>query len=562
MRLTLNKTRRNMALLLSVALIGAVLGFPTAATAADPTCTTAAAVTTCTGETSDTAKYEVRVPDDFNGTLLLWSHGYTYVAKIPAQIPLLGGAGNDLRATIAPGAPDSMVTANALLNQGYALAGSGFAVPGWNAESAVKTNVELLGIVKKKFPKIKRTVAWGASLGGTITQRLAETNPKLIDAALPVMAFNNLDKVTGSNGGYGTDAVWLFKMFFDPTIKGFGYTAGPAGFGEAAVDFGKVLAAVVAIQGGLAKSGADTWPATATLVPAAVKAALPARSALLMVGLLSGMPMRSTSFDGVTGTPIDTSSIAAASASTSAATGFSLAVQPALAVAENMVNIAGFATFARFDLESQVGNKNFADNQKTNYAAKLSEEEAATYNVALSGESGIAGLLQLVAGFQAAAPLKADADALAKFKKLDTLTGQINVPTIAFNNTEETVEFQPMMSWMIEKANAQHAAEVAAAKAKKKKAPAKKFAAFWGTPLDEYTKFNADGTPKQQTFNPGTGHVQFTQTQYMDMVRLGDMAARLKRLPSAAILDLTRESDPNWYPTEDFEADTFESIGS
>jgi len=562
MRLTLNKTRRNMALLLSVALIGAVLGFPTAATAADPTCTTAAAVTTCTGETSDTAKYEVRVPDDFNGTLLLWSHGYTYVAKIPAQIPLLGGAGNDLRATIAPGAPDSMVTANALLNQGYALAGSGFAVPGWNAESAVKTNVELLGIVKKKFPKIKRTVAWGASLGGTITQRLAETNPKLIDAALPVMAFNNLDKVTGSNGGYGTDAVWLFKMFFDPTIKGFGYTAGPAGFGEAAVDFGKVLAAVVAIQGGLAKSGADTWPATATLVPAAVKAALPARSALLMVGLLSGMPMRSTSFDGVTGTPIDTSSIAAASASTSAATGFSLAVQPALAVAENMVNIAGFATFARFDLESQVGNKNFADNQRTNYAAKLSEEEAATYNVALSGESGIAGLLQLVAGFQAAAPLKGDAETLAKFKKLDTMTGQINVPTIAFNNVEETVEFQPMMSWMIEKANAQRAAEVAAAKAKKKKAPAKKFAAFWGQPLDEYTVFNADLTPKQQAFNAGTGHVQFTQTQWMDMVRLGDMAARLKKLPSAAILQLTRESDPNWYPTEDFDADTFESIGS
>jgi len=562
MRLTLNKTRRNMALLLSVALIGAVLGFPTAATAADPTCKTEAAVTTCTGETSDTAKYEVRVPDDFNGTLLLWSHGYTYVAKIPQQVPLLGGAGNDLRATIAPGAPDSMVTANALLNQGYALAGSGFAVPGWNAESAVKTNVELLGIVKKKFPKIKRTVAWGASLGGTITQRLAETNPKLIDAALPIMAFNNLDKVTGSNGGYGTDAVWLFKMFFDPTIKGFGYTAGPAGFGEAAQDFGKVLAAVVAIQGGLTKTGAATWPATATLVPAAVKEALPARSALLMVGLLSGMPMRSTSFDGVTGTPIDTSSIAAASASTSAATGFSLAVQPALAVAENMVNIAGFATFARYDLESQVGNKNFADNQKTNYAAKLSEEEAATYNVALSGEAGVAGLLQLVAGFQAAAPLKADADALAKFKKLDTMTGQINVPTIAFNNVEETVEFQPMMSWLIEKANAQHAAAVAAAKAKKKKAPAKKFAAFWGTPLDEYTQFNADGTPKQQAFNAGTGHVQFTQTQWMDMVRLGDMAARLKKLPSEPILQLTRESDPNWYPTEDFDADTFESIGS
>jgi hypothetical protein len=273
------------------------------------------------------------------------------------------------------------------------------------------------------------------------------------------------------------------------------------------------------------------------------------------------MPLRSSSFDGVTGTPIDTSSVAAASTSTSAATGFSLAVQPALAVAENMVNIAGFATFARYDLESQVGNKNFADNQKTNYAAKLSEEEAATYNVALSGETGVAGLLQLVAGFQAAAPLVADADALAKLKKLDTMTGQINVPTIAFNNVEETVEFQPMMSWQIEKANAQYAAEVAAAKAKKKKAPAKKFAAFWGTPLDEYTKFNAAG-PVVQSDTPGTGHVKFSYPQWMDMVRLGDMAARLKRLPSDAILQLTRESDPNWYPEDNFDADTFASIGS
>jgi len=562
MRLTLNKTRRNMALLLSVALIGAVLGFPTAATAADPTCTAAAAVTTCTGETSDTAKYEVRVPDDFNGTLLLWSHGYTYIFKIPAQVPLLGGAGQDLRPTIAPGAPDSMAMANALLNQGYALAGSGFATPGWNAESAVKTNVELLGIVKKKFPQIKRTVAWGPSLGGTITQRLAETNPKLIDAALPIQAFNNLDKVIGSNGGYGTDAIWLFKMFFDPTIKGFGYTPGAAGAQEATGDFIKTLTAVSAIGANIAKSGADTWPATATLVPAQIKAAIPARSALLLIALLSGLPLRSSSYDGVTGTPIDTSSVAAASASTSASTGFSLAVQPALATIENIVNVAGFAYFARYDVEAQTGGKNFADNQNVDYAKKLSDEERATYNVALSGEAGIDAMLQVIAGFKAAAPLKGDADSIKKLQALDTMTGKINVPTIAFNNTEETVEFQPMMSWLIEKANANHAADVAAAKAKKKKAPAKKFAAFWGTPLDEYTKFDSKGAPVTQTETPGTAHVKYSVPQWMDMVRLGDMAARLKRLPSEAILQLTRESDPNWYPADEFDADTFESIGS
>ena len=99
-------------------------------------------------------------------------------------------------------------------------------------------------------------------------------------------------------------------------------------------------------------------------------------------------------------------------------------------------------------------------------------------------------------------------------------------------------------------------------KAAKKKKPAKKFAAFWGVPNDEYTLFNADGTPKQQTETPGTGHVKYSFSQWMDMVRLGDMAARLKRLPSQTILDLTRTSDANWYPTEDFDAETFESIGS
>ena len=552
-----------MALLLSVALVGAVLGFPSAATAADPTCTTASAVTVCTGETSDKALYEVRVPDDFNGTLLLWSHGYTYVLPMAAQVAPFLGKGRDLRATIAPGAPDDMKTASALLNMGYALAGSGFATPGWNAESAVKTNVELLGIVKKKFPTIKRTVAWGPSLGGTITQRLAETNPKLIDAALPIMPFNNLDRVIGSNGGYGTDAIWLFKMLFDPSIVGFGYKAGQEGWAQATGDFLKTYQAALFIAGNISKPNpADTWPATATLVPAQVKASLPARSALLMVALLAGLPMRSSSYDGVTGTPIDTSSLAAASASTSANTAFSLVAQPTLATVENILNVAGFAYFARYDVEQQTGGKNFADNQKVDYAKKLSEDERATYNVALSGEAGIDGMLALIAGFQKQAPLVGDADSIKKLQALDTMTGKINVPTIAFNNTEETVEFQPMFSWLIAKANESHAAAVAAAKAKKKKAPAKKFAAFWGTPLDEYTKFDATGTPITQTDTPGTAHVKFSGTQWMDMVRLGDMAARLKRLPSENILNLTRESDPNWYPSDDFDAETFASIGS
>jgi len=95
------------------------------------------------------------------------------------------------------------------------------------------------------------------------------------------------------------------------------------------------------------------------------------------------------------------------------------AVQPALATVENILNVAGFAYFARYDVEQQTGGKNFADNQKVDYAKKLSDEERAEHNVALSGEAAIDGLLQIIAGFQKAAPLVGDAESIKKLQALE-----------------------------------------------------------------------------------------------------------------------------------------------
>ncbi|MFM8193085.1 MAG: prolyl oligopeptidase family serine peptidase, partial [Actinomycetota bacterium] len=70
--------------------------------------------------------------------------------------------------------------------------GPGFARQGWNADSAIKTNVELIGVFKKQFTKTKKVVAWGSSLGGFITQALAEQHPELVDAAAPLCMASDL----------------------------------------------------------------------------------------------------------------------------------------------------------------------------------------------------------------------------------------------------------------------------------------------------------------------------------------------------------------------------------
>ena len=64
-------------------------------------------------------------------------------------------------------------------------------------------------------------------------------------------------EVTGRNGGFAyftgrTTTVWLMKTFFDPSIKGFNYSAGQAGYVEAMTDLGKAWAAFSAIAGALA----------------------------------------------------------------------------------------------------------------------------------------------------------------------------------------------------------------------------------------------------------------------------------------------------------------------
>jgi len=199
------KFKRSLTLVAVSSLLSlTVVSIPTAARAADPACTTANFVTTCVGTTSDSAPYMMMVPANFNGTAYIYSHGYRNNVPLPAALSAITGFPATVVNTAEPAPGGNPQIIGTLLGKGYAVFGSGFARQGWNADSAIKTNVELIGLFKKQFTKTTKVVAWGNSLGGFITQALAEQYPNLISAAAPMCMASDLPPLMTMAG----DALW------------------------------------------------------------------------------------------------------------------------------------------------------------------------------------------------------------------------------------------------------------------------------------------------------------------------------------------------------------------
>ena len=127
------------------------------------------AVTTLTGTLADGATYKIEVPADWNGTLVLYSHGY-----------VAPGSANPARDVGDP------LTGQWLLGHGYALAGSSYATTGWAIQQAIPDQIATLDTFANLVGTPTRTIAWGHSLGGMVTAGLLQTHPDRFTAALPM----------------------------------------------------------------------------------------------------------------------------------------------------------------------------------------------------------------------------------------------------------------------------------------------------------------------------------------------------------------------------------------
>ena len=146
------------------------------------------------GRLADGATWVADMPERWNGTALLFSHGFS------------AGPANPPRDRPHEGADD-------LLARGYALVGSSYSQPGWAIEQAVPDQIATLDAFAGRFGKPHRVIAYGESMGGLVTAALVERHPDRIDGAMPMCA--SLSGAVGMEN-QALDGAWTLKTLVDP----------------------------------------------------------------------------------------------------------------------------------------------------------------------------------------------------------------------------------------------------------------------------------------------------------------------------------------------------------
>ena len=106
------------------------------------------------GQNAGGAYFSISVPDDWNGDLVIWNHGFSLSEPGPS--------------------PDLGPLSDIQLLEGYAIAASSFRLDGW---ALFKSNADLRQLVQSftaEFGRPNRIILYGASLGGAVTAAALE----------------------------------------------------------------------------------------------------------------------------------------------------------------------------------------------------------------------------------------------------------------------------------------------------------------------------------------------------------------------------------------------------
>ena len=121
----------------------------------------------------DGAPYRIAVPANWNGTLLVYGHGYRDKADHPGEV-------DNRTAELAP----NPALATALLAQGYALSGSAYKDNGWAVEEGVHDLKNVVTYFRDNITQPDRTILWAFSMGTVIGFDSMERFGGIYDGAL------------------------------------------------------------------------------------------------------------------------------------------------------------------------------------------------------------------------------------------------------------------------------------------------------------------------------------------------------------------------------------------
>ncbi|ASY26740.1 hypothetical protein [Candidatus Planktophila versatilis] len=513
--------RKSIAAVSAAALVAAgVLVSVPAANAAAPTCTTDKAnLETCTGKLANGAGYVFKMPANFKGTMFFWEHGFRSTYPVPGVATVPTGVEEITPASQSTGKD---ITKEMML-AGYGAAaydGTVQGLRGWNNTYRVEMLKEVIDTAMAKYgTKIQKKVVYGSSQAGTILTPFIEKYPTYADA-VGILAGNTPSPADSVQSA--CDIFYILSVFADPTIKGctaFG-TKGVPGFQAAVGELLKVVALLKAWQINSGVPGLE--------YPAALKGSpIPQRSALLLTGLLSGVPTKSAHMDG-----ISTSALVPEHS-----------INATVAILENMGEAVATGVLAGQSM-SEITGPGFYDNTKTNWAALLDEADSGRYNLGLSGDEGIAAML----GVLSMAPRVAgDAAAIAKFKALDKSSFTSTKPTILISNEADRLVFPGNSSRYVDRKREVYEKALASwEKTRTGKKPIWNTLALYAMTPETYTKFTATGAP-DLTAAPavsGVGHQAFTTKQMKAWVDMLAVAAKSGKVPTNAYVQYIAEKVP------------------
>jgi pimeloyl-ACP methyl ester carboxylesterase len=339
----------------------------------------------CAG-TRGGAKYQIKLPASkkkWNGTLVIYSHGYRNAVPIPTN-PLVPSQGESAVDTSAESAPSATV-ASQLTGQGYALAGSSFKTNGWDVLDGVAGDKDLYSYFSATFGTPKRVYIWGVSLGGLITETLAESHPSWVSGVAPlcgVLGGTNL------NLDLALDVAFMVKTLIYPKLTLTGFTSSTQAVAE--------------------------WRAASQAVYAKAKSATPEAIAdLFAIAAVSGAPAQTLHYDGSTATSIGG------------------------AYVEGIVTALGYGTWGRYDIEQRAGG-NPSQNARVDYQARIGAAATATINSLAPGQ-----LPAVLAKLSAAPRVSANPAARAKAATFGNPTGAITVPTVTMHTIDDPLVISP-----------------------------------------------------------------------------------------------------------------------
>lgn len=534
----------------AIALAGAINAAPATAGEKEGICYPGETLEQCSGDLGNgLGKYRLLLPENFNGTVLVFFHGIRFGKNTPivkslkaagidysndpsyssVDVPGLGAAWvANGKAELAPGG-DTL--ARAMMAKGFGVAGLGYgANQGWAVQEAYAAGQALVTKMRGGYVYgLKRVLVWAESMGTLPALSLAE-NGKGISGIYSMCSVPPSTEIAFQQA---LNALYVLKVLGGLDLK-LTYSAGPAGLAEAYGDLNKVLGFLGAI-----KADANTVTSTKLL----------ARNVVLMAGLIAGLPEASANYDGITtGGPLLASQL-----NTSAA------------MAENIGAAALMATLLRFDVESRIrvagglatGSANFTDNVNTSYTDLLSDEQRAQYETFLNlGGTGVVdlmlGALDATKG-KAAYRYEANPAAVAAMKaSFPTYTGVAKIPTELVGYEVDNITQAGQAARYVDNTLA-----VPTAVTKKHKLPLA-VAVYAAAPADGWTVLgDAAATAAKRT--SGIGHCggssSLTGAQHLALlptlntwVRGGDKAGLAELEAVRATSTLGFQSDPDWLP--------------